>query len=568
MSFRLAVKLGDRTLRFPLKDGTYDLGSRSGCAIRVGHPTVSRAHASILVDDEGVRLTDLGSSNGTRVGGSRIEGQTLVEPGIPIRFGSVDAWIEAVAEDDLEAGVALEGPATSTEEAAPAVDDPPSTLGPAVLEAFSLGHLPDLVERVARGESREEVARAVGAALLHSLPCRRVEVLQRADDRHGVLFSGERRCADPTTEVTASAGDGIEIKVAFAGAALANAFQPLLRAVAALIDVAGRRGKERPSAAGPRPDPPRPPDPPTLDPAVREIYDRAARIARSKVSVLIRGESGTGKELLARYLHAASDRAEQPLVTLNCAALPRDLLESELFGVERGVATGVDPRAGKFESAHGGTLFLDEIGDMAPETQARILRVLAEGEVYRIGGHEAHPADVRVISATNRDLGAMLDDGTFRSDLFHRISDWVVELPPLRRRRADIPNLAAHFLGRACAERGVRAAGISRAAVAALVAYDWPGNVRQLEKEMGRAALFLEDGELLDTSRLQEAIVAADSTADADDLKSTLERAERLHIERVLAECADDVAAAAERLGIGLSTLYRRMKALSIRPAG
>jgi transcriptional regulator with PAS, ATPase and Fis domain len=251
-------------------------------------------------------------------------------------------------------------------------------------------------------------------------------------------------------------------------------------------------------------------------------------------------------------------------VTLNCAALPRDLLESELFGVERGVATGVDARAGKFEAAHGGTLFLDEIGDMAPETQARILRVLAEGEVFRIGGHSARPADVRVISATNRDIDAMVDDGRFRTDLYHRIADWVVELPALRRRRADIPNLAAHFLARACTERGVSAAGISRAAVDALVGYDWPGNVRQLEKEMGRAALFLEDGELLDTARLQPVVTEASGVSAQQTLRDVREQAEREHIERVLDQCGGAVAEAAKILGIGLSTLYARMKALGV----
>jgi transcriptional regulator with PAS, ATPase and Fis domain len=299
-------------------------------------------------------------------------------------------------------------------------------------------------------------------------------------------------------------------------------------------------------------------------PEVREVYARAARVAASRVSVLIRGESGTGKELLARYLHAASDRADAPLVTLNCAALPRDLLEAELFGVERGVATGVEARAGRFEAAHGGTLFLDEIGDMALETQARILRVLAEGEVYRVGGHQARPAQVRVISATNRDLDAMLADGRFRRDLYHRIADWVVDLPPLRARRADIPNLAAHFLAHAAAERGVHAAGISRAAITALEAHDWPGNVRQLEKEIGRAALFLEDGELLEASQLQPEINAAVGERGGDTLKSVLERTEKAHVASVLAACSGDVPAAAERLGIGVSTLYRRLKALGI----
>jgi len=566
MSYRLVVQLGDRALKFPLKQGEYDLGSNSDCAIRINHPTVSRRHASIVIEDDGVRLTDLGSSNGTRIGDSKVKGPTPVEPGLPIRFGSVDAQIEVVGEDDLTAGIALESSAAPGKATVAVIEDPPSTIGPTVLEAFSLGHLPDLVERIARGEPRDEVARAVGAALLRTLPCRRVEILQPTAGESGVLFAAERECTDATTEVTVSAGDGIELKVAFAGAALANAFQPLLRAAAALVSAAGARQKEENQARGLERHPPRPPDPPSLVPAMREIYDQAARIAPSRVSVLIRGDSGTGKELLARYLHAASDRADEPLVTLNCAALPRDLLESELFGVERGVATGVDARAGKFESAHGGTLFLDEIGDMAPETQARILRVLAEGEVYRIGGHAAKSADVRVISATNRDLTTMLDDGGFRTDLYHRISDWVVELPPLKKRRADIPNLAAHFLGRACAAHGVQAAGISRAAVAALVAYDWPGNVRQLEKEMSRTALFVEEGELLESSVLQPGISAtAVSVGNADDLKTALEQAEKAHIERVLSECGGDVSLAANRMEIGVSTLYRRMKALSIR---
>jgi DNA-binding NtrC family response regulator len=564
MSIRLVIRLGDRTLRFPLNPGEFEVGSSADAAIRISHPTVSRRHAVIVVGDSGMALRDLGSSNGTRVDGRRIDDEARIEPGVSVRFGTVVGSFEVVGDDDLETGIALPDSEPPREELPGQVGVQPSTIGSTVLEAFSLGHLPELVERLARGEPRDEVARAVGAALLHSLPCRRVEILQPTGGDHGFLFFGERECADPSTEVTVSAGEGIELKVGFAGAALASAFQPLLRAAAALVSAAGARKRD---GSGRRSDPlppPRLPDPPTLVPAVREIYDQAARIAPSRVSVLIRGESGTGKELLARFLHAASDRADEPLVTLNCAALPRDLLESELFGVERGVATGVEARAGKFEAAHGGTLFLDEIGDMAAETQARILRVLAEGEVYRIGGHHAHPADVRVISATNRDLTALLDNGGFRTDLYHRIADWVVELPPLRRRRADIPNLAAHFLGRACSERGVRAAGISRASLAALTGYGWPGNVRQLEREMGRAALFLDDGQLLERSQLQPEITAESSRREEGSLKDVLERAEKAHIENVLALYGGDVPAVAERLGIGVSTLYRRMKALSI----
>jgi len=564
MTFRLVAKIGDRLQKFPLAPGEFVIGSSPESDIRFGHPTVSRRHAVLRVADGTVKAEDLGSSNGTRVGGSRIAEETILTPGAEIRFGSVETRLEVVGDDDVEAGIAFSGAFEAVEKDRTGAEMPPSTIGPTALEAFSLGHLPELVERLARGESRDEIARAVGAALLRSLPCRRVEILVPSDGESGVLFSGGRECSDPTTEVTVSAGEGIELRVAFAGSSLANTFQPLLRVAAALVSAAGPRERAASGAPAIRPESPRPPDPPTLVNAMQEIYDQAARIAPSRVSVLIRGDSGTGKELLARYLHAASDRQDQPLVTLNCAALPRDLLESELFGVERGVATGVDARAGKFEAAHGGTLFLDEIGDMAPETQARILRVLAEGEVYRIGGHDAHPADVRVISATNRDLTAMLDDGGFRVDLYHRIADWVVHLPGLRERRADIPNLAAHFLSRACAERGTRIAGISRAALTALKAHGWPGNVRQLEKEMGRAALFLEDGELLESSRLQPEITAGAVTGQDDDLKSILEQTEKDHIERVLGECGGDVSDAAERMGIGVSTLYRRMKHLGI----
>ena len=254
-------------------------------------------------------------------------------------------------------------------------------------------------------------------------------------------------------------------------------------------------------------------------------------------------------------------------MALNCAALPRDLLEVELFGIERGVATGVDSRPGKFELADAGTLFLDEIGDMAPETQASILRVLQERLVYRLGGRDPHPARIRVVAATNRDLTPMLEDGRFRGDLYHRIATWVVELPPLRQRRLDIPNLAAFFLAREAERHGRRVGGLTRGAVDALVAFDWPGNIRQLEHEMARAVLFLEDGEVLDTARLHPAVLAGGTlkrTGSLDDARAAVERDEivaALHAHR------GDVAAAAARLGISRATAYRRLKTFGIDPA-
>ena len=564
MAYRLQARIGERDSRHRLEPGENLVGSGPDCEVRLQHPTVSRRHARILVTDDGLTLEDAGSRNGTRLDGRRVDESVELEPGADLLFGSVQAVVEEVDAADLEPAIEIPTPAPFRARG-PGDTQGGSTVGWASLEAFTFRRLPELADRLARGDDHVELAHAVGTALFDALPCHVVEVARsRGNDRALLFTAAHDRDSASGTWVRADAGDGAQLAVRLVSGALAERYAPIVAACAALLR-ASLRPTAEPRSAAPDRRAPSPPSPPSVVPRMREIYAQAARIAPSDVSVLILGESGTGKELLARYLHAASDRTDRPLVILNCAALPRDLLESELFGVERGVATGVDARPGKFESAHGGTLVLDEIGDMAPETQARILRVLQEREVYRLGGHAPRPADTRVIASTNRDLDAMLSDGRFRSDLYHRIADWVVELPPLRERRGDIPNLAAHFLAKACRARGVRAAGISRAAADSLVAYDWPGNVRQLEKEMSRAALFIADGELLETGHLQPALTASrDPTATGQSLKDVVERAEREHIERTLSACGGAVADAAAQLDVGLSTLYRRMRVLGI----
>jgi transcriptional regulator with PAS, ATPase and Fis domain len=259
--------------------------------------------------------------------------------------------------------------------------------------------------------------------------------------------------------------------------------------------------------------------------------------------------------VLARLLPAGSTRRDAAYAALNSAALPRDLLEAELFGIEEKVATGVAARPGKFELADGGTLFLDEIGDMAPETQARILRVLQEGEVHRLGGLRPRPARVRVVAATNRDVRGMLAEGSFRGDLYHRIADWTVTLPPLRQRRADIANLAAWFLGEEASRLGLAIGGISRAALAMLERYSWPGNIRQLQREMGRVALFLEPGQLVESSHLDAEIRASNEPSGGGTLRERLIEVERREIRAALAACGGDISAAARQLGLGRSTL-------------
>ena len=216
-------------------------------------------------------------------------------------------------------------------------------------------------------------------------------------------------------------------------------------------------------------------------PAMQEVFRSIGRLAKSSMTVLITGESGTGKELVARALHEHSPRAKRPFVALNTSAIASELLESELFGHERGSFTGADSRRiGRFEQADGGTLFLDEIGDMSPALQTRLLRVLAESEFYRVGGQVSIKVDVRVIAATNQDLAKAVSDGRFREDLYHRLNVMHINTPPLRHRRQDIPTLFNHYLADAGKELGARAKSINSDALDLLQSYDWPGNVRQL----------------------------------------------------------------------------------------
>jgi transcriptional regulator with PAS, ATPase and Fis domain len=283
------------------------------------------------------------------------------------------------------------------------------------------------------------------------------------------------------------------------------------------------------------------------------------------VAVLILGESGSGKEVLARWLHARSRRAAGPFLAVNCAALPRELLEAELFGIEKGVATGVEARPGLLERANGGAVFLDEVGDMAPETQAKMLRVLESTSLYRVGGKQPVQVDVRFLAATNRDLDALVEQGGFRRDLFHRLAAFQVRLPPLRERRAEIPSLAARFFHRELEKNGLASPGITRAALGALVRHPWPGNVRELQNEIAKAALLLEPGEPLDLQHLSPRIRAAESAPPAPlTLEETVRRAEREAFAVALAAAEGDAGRAMELLGVSRTTYYRKLKELDL----
>jgi len=569
MSLRLIVDSGHRKQRFPLIEGANQLGSSPNCSVRIVHPSVSRRHALIHVNVDGAEVEDTGSRNGTRVAGVRVTGhkRKKLAVGEVLTLGAVSTVLEEVSVKDLEPAVRFRArssdPISSAEHEAGGVLT--GTIGTA--RTFALEKLPDLLTLLASRCGVTRMSQAVGAALFETLPCLALEIVSA--ETEGVLFRGRHAddSADEEQNQAVVSNGHIRISVALAHPTHAKSYAPLLETGSLLIQLAADADPLVSPAAVAARSPLPLPEPATVVPEVRKIYSDAARVSQGNVSVLVRGASGTGKEVLARFLHESSPRAPKPFVALNCAALPRDLLESELFGIEQGVATGVSSRPGKFEMAAGGTLFLDEIGDMALETQARILRVLQEGEVHRLGSREPRSADVRVVAASHRDLDAMLQDGSFRSDLYHRIADWTVRLPTLRERRADIANLAAFFLEREIKHRGLKVAGISRGAMDLLEAYEWPGNIRQLEREMSRAALFLERGELLESSHLQEAIRCAEPSV-TPGLKERLEQVERREIQQALAGQGWSVQAAARELRIGLSTLYRRMRELGIEPEG
>jgi transcriptional regulator with PAS, ATPase and Fis domain len=287
---------------------------------------------------------------------------------------------------------------------------------------------------------------------------------------------------------------------------------------------------------------------------MRRVKDLVVRASASSVGVLVRGESGTGKELVAKLLHGLSPRREAPFLAVNCAAVPETLLESELFGIERGVATGVDARPGRFELASGGTIFLDEIADAPLSIQAKLLRVLQDKQIERVGGRQQIPVDVRIVSATNANLGEAIRERRFREDLYYRIRVVEVALPPLRERREDIPRLVGHFLSRISARDRRPPLGLSRDAVAALLAHPFPGNVRELENLLEGAAALIR-GDVIEAADLQ---IRRGGTSERSSDSRDLASLERDHIRRVLEDVKGNKSEAARILGINRRTLYRK----------
>jgi DNA-binding NtrC family response regulator len=562
---------------------------------------VSRTHAVIRYDDQILKVEDLDSKNGTFVNGERVRCSQL-QVGDRVCFGPVELTVETLRADDAVLAISVELPGAadslSGETTATAtVDEQRSAvemLERVIVRMTSAsggdfrGACAVLVEELSAEKGCLVEWTGTGEPLYLAGSGKIESALLDRDLRHEVSRAltvasgaahwslcpigdqGELSCA-----VFAAPGSQPLALLLAADIAACPAGEAVVRTVLRMISFL-RGGEaldqESPAVPGDR----------QLvfpsgyvvgqSPLMVYLYQQMRSLLRGHVTMLLVGETGVGKEYLARALHISSEHCEGPFVAVNCAAIPADLLEAEMFGVGKGVATGVVERQGKFQMAHGGTLFLDEIGEMPSGLQAKLLRALQENEVRPVGGGKASVIDLRVITATNMDLSKQIDKGLFRRDLYYRVAGYVLQVPALRDRREDIPALVEHFLRRHSQDCGKRVRGVTVGALEALSRYGWPGNVRELANEVRRLVYICPDGQAIGSSLVAEHIVASatgeqsnELNGDAGlDLKAAITRVEDRLIRQALARAGGNRTAAAGLLGITRNGLAIKMKRLGI----
>ncbi|HWT15232.1 MAG TPA: sigma 54-interacting transcriptional regulator [Patescibacteria group bacterium] len=549
-SLELLEPLGATLSRHQLDCGRWRIGRGAECDVQLDARGVSREHVEIeVLGDGGCVLRDLGSTNGSRVDGRRF--LELASRGdFVLDLGS--ARLRFREHGDEPSGFAFRTGATDPTLApqAPAADTQQLTLATRLRDALWQEFA------AARGPFDAALPRVL-ASFAQALA---LDAL-RITDRDGHVRAV---CGIDTELALVVEHGGWRVLADVAGTARHRALAAVLPPLLDLLP----EPEPALAAAEAQFDPPGVPS--RNDELLRRLR-ALQRVARSRVNVLVFGETGCGKDALARWVHDTSPRRKGPYVAINCAALPRDLLEAELFGIERGAATGVDARPGVFERAHGGTLFLDELGDMPPETQVRLLRAAEEGRILRIGGKHLVDIDVRLVGATHRDLAAEVEAAHFRLDLYHRLAGFEVRVPPLRERREDIAPLAIHFFQRALAENRLRSPGMSAAALATLQAWHWPGNVRELRQVVETATAMLHAGEALDRGHLPERLrtvaladIAAATSMDiaageSTSLEAVVRRAECEALRKALAHHGHGEAAW-RALGIGKTSFYKKLR--------
>lgn len=613
--FRLRGSVNGTDRSFGLAAGRLSVGSGGDCDLVLDEVGVSRRHATLVVEAGQVTLIDEQSKNGTFVNGHAVPRAELAV-GDTVAFGPVELVLARVHPGDTRLAVELfaqtppHGEVWATETRTLVASAEPlwrwlSVVGRSLARSRRAGGgdlgnwLSHLVEELpAAGAAVLELIDGKEPRVLHTCGevatvCHdRLVSLWLGDPDHRLdrlpgegLFFAEQHPA-PFAAWVGDTRRAVLVSGEFQGredcaSLLGLVFEVIegLMAPAETLSTDARRRSREPEGLRFPPGYVR-----SVAPAMVTVYDQLQPLVQGDLPVLIRGETGVGKELIAQALHLSSSRAEGPFVAINCAAIPSELLEAELFGIGERVATGVAGRRGTFQRAAGGTLFLDEVGEMPSELQAKLLRVLQEKQLQPLGGAPID-IDVRVVSATNADIDGLMEEGAFRRDLYFRIAGYVLHLPPLSQRREDIPLLVERFLRRFCEEIGKPVRGLTVRALESLVEHPWPGNIRQLEHEIRRLVYLCPGGEAIEYSMLSvepesqrrtplsaQSVLpapAVDGAPTSDRAESTsreplpsleLEVLERMAVEEALRRVEGNQGRAAQLLGITRSSLRRRLK--------
>lgn len=596
--YYLEARVRGRTTRWPLPAGPLLVGRGESCDVVIDDDSISRRHLKLEIGAERVAVEDLGSTNGLRVGGEVVEEASL----------EFDRWFVAGAVMlAVRRGVSLTpdiSPARHTPVQARRDADSTLTEGPRTRPADQ-GEGDALQRLIARLRDVREPEQVLEELLDHLCESEGFEGAMLIEDPSGVEDLAIRYLArrapgqdlqkviescvlDPRRDGAREGQPFVACPVYGEGAergwlvayplSPGREPSPLMRFSAA---IAGRwldGGVEAPRGTAAAEDPSPRATTSAQEPvlvgvslALRVMLDEVDRLARTELPLLVQGESGTGKELVARRLHARSQRGAGPFFAINCSALPRELLEAELFGIERGVATGVEPRPGRFALASGGTLLLDEVGDLPLELQPKLLRALESSEILPLGAPTPIAVDVRIVAATHQDLEAMVDEGRFRRDLYHRIAGAVITVPPLRERPEDIIPLAREFAKRIAKAGGLPGYGLDLATARVLLGHTWPGNVRELQHVMARACALAEDA-MLHPALLPPALAegADEARADAylglrEDFRTARRGFERLYFAQLLERCRGNLSEAARRAELTRGHLYKKLEELGLR---
>lgn len=594
--YRLRGDVAGAARSYALHPGENWVGSVAGNSIVLPVRGVSRRHALLTLEPEGLTLEDMGSRNGTLVKGVRVQ-RTRLRAGDEIRVGPVCLRLEEMEPEDAAIAITVRSgdlpvaglPPDDT--TATPIDEPGRVgvgLFERVIASICASSEPDLAGLVGL------LSRELGAQSACIFEVQKGEPVALATcgvlpdfARHrgfGKLIHGAASGAavrvasldgEPPLACALTAGPGssrLGLVVAGELRGRRAEVEAVLRIVVALCQ------RLRPEALAPTP--PRPAEDrglafpegyvPGDSPSMRSLYLQLRPLVQGDLPVLLLGETGVGKEFLARILHDSSPRRNGPFVAVNCAAIPADLLEAEMFGIGKAIATGVAERRGKFQMAEGGTLLLDEIGDMPLELQAKLLRALQEKEVQPVGGAPV-PVDIRVIAATNSDLHRRMEVGRFRRDLYFRVAGFTLQVPPLRERREDVPAIVESFMRTFARETAKAVRGITVKALRALTEYAWPGNVRELEHEVRRLVYLCPEGQAIDSTMISLHILAdphqggSESVLDTLELGKNVEALERRLIREALAKAGGNRTQAARLLRISRNGLAIKMERLGLR---